>query len=79
MKEELVKALVDKYTELSKDNAFVWIGDVVIYYDKDGVRHDEKIGFFDYECINILFDLKSQEYIDVYQKNMHTIIEKRTK
>lgn len=79
MKEELVKALVDKYTELSKDNAFVWIGDVVIYYDKDGERHDEKIGFFDYECINILFDLKAQEYIDVYQKNMHTIIEKRVK
>lgn len=79
MKEELVKALVDKYTELSKDNAFVWIGDVVIYYDKDGKRHDEKIGFFDYECINILFDLKAQEYIDVYQKNMHTIIEKRVK
>lgn len=74
---DLVKALVDKYTALSKDNAFVWVGDVIIYYDKDGNRCDEKIGFFDYECINILFDLKSQNYIDVYQKNMHTIIEKR--
>ncbi len=74
---ELVKALVDKYTALSKDNAFVWVGDVIIYYDKEGKRVDEKIGFFDYECINHLFDLKSQEYIDVYQKNMHTIIEKR--
>ena len=47
---ELVKALVDKYTALSKDNAFVWIGDVIIYYDKEGKRQDDKIGFFDYLC-----------------------------
>lgn len=75
--QEIVKALVDKYTSLSKDNAFVWIGNIIIYYDKEGNRIDDKIGFFDYECINDLFDLRSQNYIDVYQKNMHTIIEKR--
>ncbi len=74
---ELVKALVDKYTSLSKDNAFVWVGDVIIYYDQNGKRIDDKIGFYDYECINHLFDLRSKNYIDVYEKNMHYIIEKR--